>query len=112
MLFDAQGEDVVAGTHATEPIAALDERTAGGGGRAPRRAPSDLERHYRDLCDIEFTIEDGRLWLLQVRVGQSAARRQRSGSPSIWLRTRRSRSRRPRPSSASARCSSIRRASR
>src|SRR6185312_13297027 len=29
-----------------------------------------LERHYADMCDIEFTIEDGRLWLLQVRVGK------------------------------------------
>ena len=29
-----------------------------------------LERHYADLCDIEFTIEEGRLWMLQVRVGK------------------------------------------
>ena len=33
-----------------------------------------LERHYADLCDIEFTIEDGRLWLLQVRVGKRSPR--------------------------------------
>ena len=32
--------------------------------------PTRLERHYADLCDIEFTIEDGRLWMLQVRVGK------------------------------------------
>jgi len=69
VLFDAQGEDVVAGTHATEPIAALDERLPGVASEL-RDVADRLERHYRDLCDIEFTIEDGRLWLLQVRVGK------------------------------------------
>jgi pyruvate,orthophosphate dikinase len=69
MLFDAQGEDVVAGTHATEPIAALDERLPAVAAEL-RDVAEHLERHYRDLCDIEFTIEDGRLWLLQVRVGK------------------------------------------
>ena len=69
VLFDAQGEDVVAGTHATEPVSALDERLPDAA-RALREAAERLERHYRDLCDIEFTIERGRLWLLQVRVGK------------------------------------------
>jgi hypothetical protein len=32
-----------------------------------------LERHYRDLCDIEFTIERGKLWMLQTRVGKRTA---------------------------------------
>ncbi len=69
VLFDAQGEDVVAGTHATEPLAVLDERLSSVA--AELRAHADrLERHYADLCDIEFTIESGRLWLLQVRVGK------------------------------------------
>ncbi len=69
VMFDAQGEDVVAGTHATEPISALDERMPAVAGDV--RAYADrLERHYADMCDIEFTIEDGRLWLLQVRVGK------------------------------------------
>ena len=69
VMFDAQGEDVVAGTHATEPIAALDRRMPAVA--AELRAHADrLERRYRDLCDIEFTIEDGRLWLLQMRVGK------------------------------------------
>ena len=69
VMFDAQGEDVVAGTHATEPIAVLDERLPAVAGEL--RAHADrLERHYADMCDIEFTIEDGRLWLLQVRVGK------------------------------------------
>jgi pyruvate,orthophosphate dikinase len=69
VLFDAQGEDVVAGTHATEPIAVLDERLPAIGAELRKHA-GQLERHFRDLCDIEFTIEDGRLWLLQVRVGK------------------------------------------
>src|SRR5213078_5385042 len=73
VLFDAQGEDVVAGTHATEPIAVLDERLPAVGGEL-RETAARLERHYADLCDIEFTIEDSRLWLLQVRVGKRSPR--------------------------------------
>jgi pyruvate,orthophosphate dikinase len=69
VLFDAQGEDVVAGTHRTEPITALDERMPAVAAEL-RGFAERLERHYADLCDIEFTIEDGRLWMLQVRVGK------------------------------------------
>ncbi|HET9458162.1 MAG TPA: pyruvate, phosphate dikinase [Candidatus Limnocylindrales bacterium] len=69
VLFDAQGEDVVAGTHRTEPVAVLDERLPEVAHQL-REAADRLERHGRDLCDIEFTIEEGRLWLLQVRVGK------------------------------------------
>ena len=69
VLFDAQGEDVVAGTHATEPIAVLDERLPAVGAQL-RETAARLERYYADLCDIELTVEDGRLWLLQVRVGK------------------------------------------
>ena len=69
VLFGAQGEDVVAGTHRTEPIAVLDERLPAVAAEL-RAAATRLERHFRDLCDIEFTIESGRLWLLQVRVGK------------------------------------------
>jgi pyruvate,orthophosphate dikinase len=69
VLFDAQGEDVVAGTHATEPISALDERMPEVAAELREHADR-LERHYADMCDIEFTIEDGRLWMLQVRVGK------------------------------------------
>ena len=69
VLFDAQGEEVVAGTHTTEPISALDDRLPAVA--AELRSHADrLERHYADLCDIEFTVELGRLWLLQVRVGK------------------------------------------
>ena len=69
VLFDAQGEDVVAGTHATEPIAVLDARLPSVGAEL-RDVAARLERHYADLCDIEFTVERGRLWMLQVRVGK------------------------------------------
>ena len=69
VMFDAQGEDVVAGTHQTEPITALDERLPAVTAELREHA-TRLERHYADLCDIEFTIEECRLWLLQVRVGK------------------------------------------
>src|SRR6185369_10228049 len=69
VLFEAQGEDVVAGTHRTEPIGVLDERLPDVA-RELRAYSERLEHHYADLCDIEFTIESGRLWLLQVRVGK------------------------------------------
>ena len=69
VMFDAQGEDVVAGTHQTEPIAVLDERMPVVAAEL-RDYAARLERHYADLCDIEFTIEEGRLWMLQVRVGK------------------------------------------
>ncbi len=73
VLFDAQGEDVVAGTHRTEPLAVLDGRLPDVA-REFRGHADRLERHYTDLCDIEFTIEQGRLWLLQVRVGKRSPR--------------------------------------
>ncbi len=69
ILFDAQGEDVVAGTHPTEPISVLDGRLPTVGEEL-RRYARELELHYADMCDIEFTIEQGRLWLLQVRAGK------------------------------------------
>ncbi|HEY6057713.1 MAG TPA: pyruvate, phosphate dikinase, partial [Candidatus Limnocylindrales bacterium] len=72
VLFGAQGEDVVAGTHRTEPIAVLDSRLPAVA-RQLREYADRLERHYADLCDIEFTIEEGTLWLLQVRVGKRSA---------------------------------------
>ncbi len=69
VLFQAQGEDVVSGTHRTMPIAVLDERLPEVGAEL-RSYAAELERHYRDLCDIEFTIERAKLWMLQVRVGK------------------------------------------
>ena len=72
ILFGAQGEDVVAGTHATEPITVLDERLPEVAAEL-RGYAEQLERHNRDICDIEFTIEDGRLWMLQNRIGKRTA---------------------------------------
>jgi pyruvate,orthophosphate dikinase len=72
VLFGAQGEDVVAGTHATEPISVLDTRLPQVALEL-RSYADTLERHNRDICDIEFTIEDGRLWMLQNRIGKRTA---------------------------------------
>jgi pyruvate,orthophosphate dikinase len=69
VMFNAQGEDVVAGDHLTEPITVLDERMPDVAAEL-RGYAAALERHYADLCDIEFTIDRGKLWLLQVRVGK------------------------------------------
>jgi len=69
VMFNAQGEDVVAGDHRTEPISVLDERLPEVAAEL-RGYAAALERHYADMCDIEFTVDGGRLWLLQVRVGK------------------------------------------
>lgn len=69
VMFDAQGEDVVAGTHQTEHISVLDERMPAIADEL-RRYAGVLEHHYADVCDIEFTIEEGRLWMLQTRIGK------------------------------------------
>lgn len=68
----AQGEDVVAGTAHTCDIGALaaDLPTVW----AELDAALDrLEQHYADVCDVEFTVEQGRLWVLQTRVGKRSA---------------------------------------
>ena len=71
-LQNAQGEDVVAGIRNTLPLHDLE--------RLDKKSYEDLtgimqrlEQHYRDLCDIEFTIERGKLWMLQTRVGKRTA---------------------------------------
>ncbi|WP_371101818.1 pyruvate, phosphate dikinase [Streptomyces sp. PU_AKi4] len=71
-LSDAQGEDVVAGIRNTVPLSEL-ARLAPGAYARLRAHMETLERHYRDLCDIEFTIERGTLWMLQTRVGKRTA---------------------------------------
>ncbi|MGW6530381.1 pyruvate, phosphate dikinase [Streptomyces venezuelae] len=71
-LPNAQGEDVVAGTRNTVPLAELQRLDATSYDRL-RIHMRTLERHYRDLCDIEFTIEHGTLWLLQTRIGKRTA---------------------------------------
>ncbi|WP_432118532.1 pyruvate, phosphate dikinase [Streptomyces sp. bgisy032] len=71
-LPDAQGEDVVAGVRNAVPLTELRHL-------APRVYDElgdrlrTLEGHYRDLCDVEFTVERGRLWILQTRVGKRTA---------------------------------------
>jgi pyruvate,orthophosphate dikinase len=72
-MFNAQGEDVVAGAQATEPLAVLDERLPAVAAEL-RRHCRVLEQHLADLADVEFTVDDGRLWLLQVRVGKRSPR--------------------------------------
>lgn len=74
-LTNAQGEDVVAGIRNTLPIAGLKELP----GLEEAGVELDgvfetLEAAYRDMCDIEFTIEQGKLWMLQTRVGKRSAR--------------------------------------
>lgn len=71
-LQNAQGEDVVAGIRSTVPLTELQ--------RIDKKSYDELleimeklENHYRDLCDIEFTIENGKLWMLQTRVGKRTA---------------------------------------
>ena len=68
-LTNAQGEDVVAGVRTPRPIADL-EQSMPDSYRELREITSRLERHYRDVQDFEFTIESGRLFLLQTRTGQ------------------------------------------
>jgi pyruvate,orthophosphate dikinase len=71
-LKNAQGEDVVAGIRITEPLDAMENEFPES--RSQLLAIMDtLEQHYRDMCDIEFTIEQGRLFILQTRVGKRTA---------------------------------------
>ncbi|MEU5998985.1 pyruvate, phosphate dikinase [Streptomyces sp. NPDC047197] len=71
-LPDAQGEDVVAGIRNTVPLTELERLDRDSYDRL-RAHMETLEGHYRDLCDIEFTIEHGTLWMLQTRVGKRTA---------------------------------------
>ncbi|CUW32660.1 pyruvate, phosphate dikinase [Streptomyces reticuli] len=71
-LPNAQGEDVVSGARNAVPLAEL-ERLDPRSYRRLRDHAQTLERHYRDLCDIEFTVERGTLWMLQTRVGKRTA---------------------------------------
>ncbi|MBX9365790.1 pyruvate, phosphate dikinase [Streptomyces sp. WAC04114] len=71
-LSNAQGEDVVAGIRNTVPLDELSRLNPEAFTRL-RDHMRTLETHYRDLCDIEFTIERRRLWMLQTRVGKRTA---------------------------------------
>ncbi|MEU2430360.1 pyruvate, phosphate dikinase [Streptomyces sp. NPDC007861] len=71
-LQNAQGEDVVAGIRNTVALAEL-ERIDKKSYDQLMQIMETLETHYKDLCDIEFTIERGQLWMLQTRVGKRTA---------------------------------------
>ncbi|MEZ7670861.1 pyruvate, phosphate dikinase [Pauljensenia sp. 20925_1_34] len=71
-LENAQGEDVVAGIRNTLPLSALKEINKPVYDEL-RGIMRKLETHYRDMCDIEFTVERGKLWMLQTRVGKRTA---------------------------------------
>jgi pyruvate,orthophosphate dikinase len=71
-LQNAQGEDVVAGIRNTVPLADL-EKIDKASYDELLGIMQTLEEHYRDLCDIEFTVEHGKLWMLQTRVGKRTA---------------------------------------
>ena len=72
-LMNAQGEDVVAGIRTPLPITELD-RTMPGIYQQLREITSRLEKHYRDLQDFEFTVMDGKLYMLQTRNGKRTGR--------------------------------------
>jgi pyruvate,orthophosphate dikinase len=71
-LPNAQGEDVVAGIRNTFPVAEM-EKLQPKAFKALVKNLRTLERHYRDMCDVEFTVEQGTLWMLQTRVGKRTA---------------------------------------
>jgi len=71
-LLNAQGEDVVAGIRLTNPIAKLKEEMPGVYAEFEEICRK-LERHYRDVQDVEFTIERGKLWMLQTRDSKRTA---------------------------------------
>jgi pyruvate,orthophosphate dikinase len=84
-LINAQGEDVVAGTRTPQPLSEPASGAAGERGKSLQALMPDcyaeltrifatLERRYRDMQDVEFTIQDGKLWMLQTRSGKRTVR--------------------------------------
>ncbi len=84
-LINAQGEDVVAGIRTPQEISEAARKAAGSDSPSMERALPEafkeliriydkLERHYRDMQDLEFTVEQGKLWMLQTRSGKRTAR--------------------------------------
>ena len=80
-MLDAQGEDVVAGIRTPQPLTASAREANGAAGPAMEEAmpkafaalrtiTKDLEAHYRDMQDIEFTVQKGKLWMLQTRTAK------------------------------------------
>ncbi|MCA9473037.1 MAG: pyruvate, phosphate dikinase [Nitrospirales bacterium] len=68
-LLNAQGEDVVAGIRTPLPVSALEEKLPQAY-KALIATQKTLEKHYRDMLDLEFTIQEGKLYMLQTRVGK------------------------------------------
>lgn len=77
-LMNAQGEDVVAGIRTPNPISTLEETDAKAYEELVNHR-TNLEKHYKDMQDIEFTIQDGKLYILQTRSGKRTV--------FAWLRT-------------------------
>lgn len=77
-LMNAQGEDVVAGTRTPLAISTLNKQNPEMYGQLEKVRKS-LEKHYKDMMDIEFTIQDGKLYILQCRVGK------RTGSAAVKI---------------------------
>jgi pyruvate,orthophosphate dikinase len=71
-LVNAQGEDVVAGIRNTMKLEEMGDVQAQAWEELQEHLRT-LERHYHDMCDIEFTVEQGKLWLLQTRIGKRTA---------------------------------------
>ena len=72
-LMNAQGEDVVAGVRTPNPISALEKQDKKLYDEFVKIA-NTLEKHYRDMQDMEFTIENGKLYMLQTRNGKRTAK--------------------------------------
>lgn len=68
-LMNAQGEDVVAGIRTPLPVTAL-EKNVPEAYKELKQTYKKLEKHYRDMLDLEFTIQEGKLYMLQTRVGK------------------------------------------
>src|SRR5688572_10645942 len=72
LLLNAQGEDVVAGVRTPEPVLELKKQMPKSYA-APLKVRATLEKHFKDVQDIEFTIQDGKLFMLQTRNGKRTA---------------------------------------
>jgi pyruvate,orthophosphate dikinase len=71
-LINAQGEDVVAGIRTPEPVEHLKKQLPSAF-KTLEQIYRRLEKHYREMQDIEFTVQEGRLWMLQTRTGKRTA---------------------------------------
>ncbi len=72
-LINAQGEDVVAGIRNADPIVHLNDQMPAAY-KQFMGITAKLEKHYHDMQDVEFTIERGKLWMLQTRIGKRTAK--------------------------------------